>query len=46
MEGGVRRLSDAPRPYCLADREPAANQGARFGLRKYSSPAEVDEAVG
>jgi len=27
-------------------RELAANQGARFGLRKYSSPAEVDEAVG
>ena len=27
-------------------REPAANQGVRFGLRKHSSPAEVDEAVG
>jgi hypothetical protein len=26
-------------------REPAANQGARFGLRKYSSPAEVDGCV-
>jgi|SRR5271157_1267370 len=47
LEGDVRRLSDAARPYCLANpRETAANQGARFNLRKSCSPAEVDVAVG